>query len=203
MLYAERVVELAKLGLTMGMAPRLSTNGYWAESPDRARSGVHRLRDEGFVHVWVSTDSFHEEFVPVERVHFLLRALRDEPMPFFVNLNYLFPTGTELGGLGIPQVRSELERDVRTLCIHREAARDVGNEQHGWCRVMDLGRGRRLLDSLGVAAEEARRVLQLYREIIERPNVLELSPSGDVIHRCRVLGNVDNGEFPGFLSQVS
>ncbi len=203
MLYPELVYELARLGRTRGIAPRLSTNGFWAESLDQAQSVVRTLREEGFEHVWISTDSFHAEFVPVQCVHILIEALREERIPFFVNLNYVFPAGEELGGLGLPQIRPRIIADVETLRIHQEVDKAAGDGAHGWCRVMDLGRGRQLIDSLGGAAKEARAVLERHREIIERPQVLELAANGNVIHRCEILGNVNGGEFPKILDQVS
>ncbi len=203
MLFPERVYELATLGRERGIAPRLSTNGFWAESKDSARSVVRRLAEENFSHVWISTDSFHAEFVPERSAHVLIEALKESGMAFFVNFNYLFPVGEEMGGLGLPQVRLEVERDSQTLRIHQKIARTVGDGGHGWCRAMDLGRGRALLDSLGSVAKEARRVLDRYRDASERPKVLELSAGGDVIHRCNVIGNVDGARFPEFLDHLS
>ena len=203
MLFPDRVYELAQLGSSRGIAPRLSTNGFWAESPAVARAEVCRLREAGFAHVWISTDSFHAESVPVERAHILIEALKEARLAFFVNLNYLLPVGEEIGGLGLPQVRPEVERDGETFRIHQEIGKRVDVGAHGWCRVMDLGRGKDALNSLGRRAAEARRILARYREQVERPSTLELAANGDVIHRCKAIGNVNTERFPSCLDVLS
>ena len=203
MLCPERVGELARLGASRGAKPRLSTNGFWARTPESAQHEIHGLTASGITHFWISTDSFHAEFVPVERVHILIEALREAKAAFFVNFNYLLPNDERLGCLGLPRVRPEIERDVHTLRIHHEIATIVGDGQHGWCRVFDLGRGARLIDALGDLAAEARSVLDRYRDEITRPGVLELAANSDVIYRCAVVGNAMSDWFPRFLDSLS
>jgi hypothetical protein len=57
-----------------GFATRAITNAYWAVSAEAARTRVAAVRAAGLGEMMISTGTFHQRYVPVERVLFAARA---------------------------------------------------------------------------------------------------------------------------------
>jgi MoaA/NifB/PqqE/SkfB family radical SAM enzyme len=57
-----------------GFATRAISNGYWATSDAAARARIAPLRAAGLDQLMLSTGSFHQRFVPVERIGLAARA---------------------------------------------------------------------------------------------------------------------------------
>ena len=53
----------------------ISTNGFWATSPEKAKEVVKNLKELGITGIAISADSFHQEFIPVERPQEAAKAL--------------------------------------------------------------------------------------------------------------------------------
>lgn len=49
-----------------GLAPTVTTNGFWASGVTAAKEILRKL--EGLIQVCLSTDEFHQEFIPVDRI---------------------------------------------------------------------------------------------------------------------------------------
>jgi hypothetical protein len=60
---------------------RVITNGYWAIGPDAAGKRVAALHAAGLTEMMLSTGSFHQRFVPVERVVHAARAAAAARIP--------------------------------------------------------------------------------------------------------------------------
>ncbi len=57
-----------------GFTTRVISNGYWAVNPAAARQRIGGLRARGLDEMMLSTGTFHQRFVPVERVVHAARA---------------------------------------------------------------------------------------------------------------------------------
>lgn len=51
-----------------GMKYTMTTNSYWARTPERAREVVQCLVERGLIHIRMSADSYHQQYIPLERV---------------------------------------------------------------------------------------------------------------------------------------
>ena len=207
MLYPDHVHAIVEMGVSRGAKPTLLTNAFWATSQSYAKEKVQGLAEAGVNLFWISTDYFHAEFVPVERVCNLIRALQEIDANYYVNLDYLFPRSEAIEGPGLPEIRNEIQRDVETLRIHQEiAALVAGKGSHGWERVLDHGRGRTALDSLGDLAQTARECIDRGLEQVEPEDSLSLKVNhrGEVSYNEgpyieKIIGNIGDDGFPDFL----
>ncbi len=66
--------ELVGHASRLGFITRVITNGYWAVSPRVARDRVAAIRERGLDEMMLSTGSFHQRFVSVDRVIAAARA---------------------------------------------------------------------------------------------------------------------------------
>jgi hypothetical protein len=69
--------ELVGHAAERGFATRVVTNGYWAVTSGAARARTDALRGRGLDEMMLSTGTFHQRFVPVERVIAAARAAAD------------------------------------------------------------------------------------------------------------------------------
>lgn len=53
----------------------ISTNGFWANSPEIAERRIQELKDAGVSGIAVSSDTFHDEFIPCQNVANVVHAL--------------------------------------------------------------------------------------------------------------------------------
>jgi organic radical activating enzyme len=67
----------------------LTTNGFWARTPDLARRRLSELRQHGLSSIVLSTDRFHQEFIPISRIVNALEACRELDIPASVIVCYL------------------------------------------------------------------------------------------------------------------
>ncbi len=51
-----------------GMQYSITTNSQWARTPEKARDVARSLVDRGLIHMRMSADSYHQQYVPIERV---------------------------------------------------------------------------------------------------------------------------------------
>lgn len=58
----------------LGFATRVITNAYWAVNERGARTRVAALREAGLDEMMISTGTFHQKFVPVDRIAHAARA---------------------------------------------------------------------------------------------------------------------------------
>lgn len=65
---------------------RVITNGYWAVNEPGARERVRALADAGLDEIMVSTGTFHQRFVPLERVVRAVRATTAAGIPSRISI---------------------------------------------------------------------------------------------------------------------
>lgn len=68
-------------GTALGADVSCVSNGYWATSPEKARTLLTDLKRAGLGLLAVSTSRFHQQFVKLQRVERALRAARDIGLP--------------------------------------------------------------------------------------------------------------------------
>lgn len=60
------------------------TNGFWGVSRQRARNVLESLPRIGFLSI--STDVYHQSFVPFERVENVIHACKDRGVPYYISI---------------------------------------------------------------------------------------------------------------------
>lgn len=73
----ELLLSIVAYGARLGAIVTCVTNGYWATSPEKARSMLSAVQDAGLRALAVSTSRFHQQFVKLKRVERVLGAARD------------------------------------------------------------------------------------------------------------------------------
>lgn len=73
-LHYERMLEYIKLAKDLGGCTTLMTNGFWAEAYSKTCKIMRQLRDLGVTSLGVSTDAFHQEFVPIDNIVNIIKA---------------------------------------------------------------------------------------------------------------------------------
>jgi len=149
LLRADEVCELAQFTGSLGIRTRISTNAFWGPTEESASNLLKRLKRAGVVHLWISTDAFHAEFVPAATVKNVLRAAMQERMPFYVQSTYLFPDTDLFGAQGVYEGPVRNDYDRQTKAIQEEISAMCPPGSYGWGRVIFEGRGVSLRDSLG------------------------------------------------------
>lgn len=66
------VAEASRLGLSCS----ISTNAFWATTPEAAATWLAPLRDAGLRRIVASTDRWHQRFIPLDRVFNALEAAK-------------------------------------------------------------------------------------------------------------------------------
>lgn len=68
-LYFKQLKYALEKGKELGIPRRGTiTNGYWAENPSIAKKKLRELKDVGLTQITFSADSFHQEYIPLNRV---------------------------------------------------------------------------------------------------------------------------------------
>ena len=74
-LYAKEMQAIIRYANnTYGLPSVASTNAFWAVTAERAQTILGDLYDLGLRELLISVDDFHQEWVPLERVRYCLRA---------------------------------------------------------------------------------------------------------------------------------
>ncbi len=71
------LLQFLRRATALGLNASALTNASWVESRERAREGIAELMEAGLTNLGVSTDRFHQEHVPVERVDTLLAVCEE------------------------------------------------------------------------------------------------------------------------------
>lgn len=197
LLYPDRVIELAQHAQSRGLKTRISTNAFWGSPEEEAAALLARLKEAGVVHLWISTDAFHAEFVPLETVKKALHAASQEGMAFYVQSTYLFPEADVFGAQGTYDGPLHNDYDRRTRAIQDELSGMFRPKKYGWGRVIFKERGVSLKTYLG---DDLPRAEQLLAGALDSlPNrdgkvddrlVICLSPNGTIDVNGRDIGRV-------------
>lgn len=85
-LYEDSLFDLIDKVSHMGIDVTCITNGFWADSYQKARNKLIKLQSIGLKALTVSYDDFHREFVPIERIANLFNATKGTDMHYALNM---------------------------------------------------------------------------------------------------------------------
>ena len=91
----ENLVESIALCGKLELESSVVTNGYWALNPYVTKQKLKKLN--GLKTLYVSTDSFHQEFVPVNRIRNIIEACNELGIECVVRVSYLNDPAYEIG----------------------------------------------------------------------------------------------------------
>jgi MoaA/NifB/PqqE/SkfB family radical SAM enzyme len=91
----ENLVESIALCEELELESSIVTNGYWALNPHITKQKLKRLN--GLKILNVSTDSFHQEFVPLDRIRNIIKACNELGIECVVRVSYLNDPAYEIG----------------------------------------------------------------------------------------------------------
>lgn len=83
----DTLMRAVKLCSASGLRASVVTNGFWADNVQNAENILEKLR--GLTNLSVSTDSFHQEFIPVDRIRAVISACRTWEIDCDVYLSHL------------------------------------------------------------------------------------------------------------------
>lgn len=86
LLQAKRVLSLIKRVSAAGMKTNLTTNGFWAITPERAARMIGDLESAGLSHLTISYDNFHAPYVKPERIRNALDAASNSRISTILNM---------------------------------------------------------------------------------------------------------------------
>jgi MoaA/NifB/PqqE/SkfB family radical SAM enzyme len=89
------LVESIALCEELGLESSVVTNGFWAQNSQITKQKLKQLK--GLRTLNVSTDSFHQEFVPVYRIRYIIESCHDLGIKCVVRFSYLNDPASELG----------------------------------------------------------------------------------------------------------
>lgn len=76
--------SVMEFAVDAGLHLSVVTNGFWAASRQRAREVLESLPKIGFLSI--STDVYHQSFVPFEQVENVIHACKDRSIPYYVSI---------------------------------------------------------------------------------------------------------------------
>ena len=91
-IFFERLRRFIEYASSKGALVAVTTNGYWATSKGRAIDLVREVKSSGLHKLVVSTDTFHQPYIPQERVLNVIRACKEEHLE--VELQYVSSKAT-------------------------------------------------------------------------------------------------------------
>jgi len=91
----ENLVDSIALCGELEIESSVTTNGYWAMNPDVTKQKLKKLKDLNIL--YVSTDSFHQEFIPVDRIRNIIKACNELGIKCVVRISYLNDPAYEIG----------------------------------------------------------------------------------------------------------
>lgn len=76
-LFLEELEEIMRLGKSYGMWTGVTTNSFWAQTPEKAVKLLTRLKDAGLALLRFSIDQYHLNYISLERVQNAIQASID------------------------------------------------------------------------------------------------------------------------------
>jgi MoaA/NifB/PqqE/SkfB family radical SAM enzyme len=111
----ENLVESIALCGELDLESSVVTNGYWALNPNITKQKLKKLN--GLNILYVSTDSFHQEFVPVDRIRNIIEACNEFGIKCIVRISYLNDPTHEIGIIKKQLTESEGLYTISTMPV--------------------------------------------------------------------------------------
>jgi pyruvate-formate lyase-activating enzyme len=124
----DTLIKSVSLCKTLGLEARVVTNGFWASTPSAAEQKLKELN--GLKIMNVSTDPFHQEFIPIDRIRTVIKSCHILGIKCIVHISHLNNPAFE-----IRAIRRQLIGLEKYYIIHAEP-------------VIPFGRAADLIDPL-------------------------------------------------------
>ncbi len=177
----EVLLELVEYASDLGFYTECVTNCFWAEDREKASAILDGLVNAGLNAINISSDDFHQRFIPFERVRTCYETARDQGLKIVI-----MSTPEKKGTLDVEEIARRLGRDeVQTVRDGPPKASTVALAVES--SFVPVGRGASIPVKEwnfgdGPLRGECRDVL---RDI-------GITPSGDVLPCCSAAGIVEN-----------
>jgi MoaA/NifB/PqqE/SkfB family radical SAM enzyme len=123
-----RLVRLTALAVGHGLKAGVTTNGYWGTTAAAAAARLSKL--PGLTVLAVSTDQFHQQFVPVHRVRNIIRACSQVGVRCHVRVSFLKDRHGEIEAVKaqLAEVDGLYEMQTQPVVPAGRASSEIGNE---------------------------------------------------------------------------
>jgi pyruvate-formate lyase-activating enzyme len=124
----------------LGFETRVITNGYWAVNERAARDRAAALRAAGLDEMMLSTGTFHQQFVPVERIVHAARATAAAGIPVLISVEACDQSSFDAASLDdalAPLIAEQMVRISHAPWITDAGGRGSAELSHA--RVRELG----------------------------------------------------------------
>jgi organic radical activating enzyme len=78
LLFFDEIRQVLSLAKQNGKRTKVSSNGFWARSPRIAQQKIRELKTAGLDFISLSTDDYHQQFIPIENIRYSLEAAEHE-----------------------------------------------------------------------------------------------------------------------------
>lgn len=75
-LFFERLCHIVQYATSRGAQVSINTNGFWATTLEKGIEKVRKLKEMGLSRLVVSTDEYHEKYIPRERILNVIKACK-------------------------------------------------------------------------------------------------------------------------------
>ncbi|WP_270601518.1 radical SAM protein [Faecalimonas umbilicata] len=76
LVFKDEIMELSKYSRELGMRTTITSNCFWATSYEEALSVVQEMKESGVSHLKISSDDFHNKYVPYDNIKNVLMACK-------------------------------------------------------------------------------------------------------------------------------
>lgn len=122
------VLRLTRDAKSRGLKVVLGTNGYWGRDPEKCRETMEALREAGLDSISLSTDQWHEPFVPLVVIQNVVEAARENNLKIQLSVTravtdeYADEVQRVFKGQGVPVNIQKLSRVGRARAMAEDMA---------------------------------------------------------------------------------
>lgn len=107
------------------LSPSVVTNGFWAESYDKALEMLARLKELGLERINVSFDKYHEEYVSIDNINNIILACDNLDLPYVVS-------AAKIKGEKIGDLIDKFDERIISLKLMINPCQPVGNAKENF-----------------------------------------------------------------------
>lgn len=138
LLYEDEVVKIIEYASSLGFKTSLTTNGFWGKTPEDALHKLKSLKEKGLNELVLSTDEFHQPFVPYGYIENILTVNERVQIP--IKIYEILVKGSSMHPL---QMKYSHYSWHKGACVPMGRAREIPIEElicgdySGRCTDMD------------------------------------------------------------------
>jgi len=132
-LYMDEVLQVAAYIRERGKLVRITTNGFWARTPNSSVSSLRQMKDAGINEVGLSVDRWHLESLPAEIAFNYVTACRELRMQPYISC--VLPVDS----IAIPEGKAPIE--LRELLVQCGLGNERATDMRTWYQHLDTLKG--------------------------------------------------------------